>query len=91
MAARKTREAIIGASVYLWSVDEKNQFLQTNLHKTPSEKNVPNCHSSVNLNVGDLLRVITASDRSENCIRRTDNSFLKKKTCVTTYLQRNDM
>ncbi len=49
---RKTREAIIGVSVYLWLVDEKNHFLQTNIQKTPSEKNVPNC-SSVNLNVGE--------------------------------------
>ena len=49
----------IGVSVYLWSVDEKNHFLQMNLQKTPSEKNVPNC-SSVNLNVGYLLRVITS-------------------------------
>jgi hypothetical protein len=46
----------IGASVYLWLVDEKKHFLQTNLHKTPSEKNVSNC-SSVNLNVSYLLRV----------------------------------
>jgi hypothetical protein len=38
VAGRKMREAIIGASVYLWSVNEKNHFLQTNLHKTPSEK-----------------------------------------------------
>ena len=52
------REAIIGASMYLWLVNEQNHFLQMNLQKTPSEKNVPNC-SSVNLNVGDLLRVIT--------------------------------
>jgi hypothetical protein len=59
VAARKKREAIIGVSVYLWSVDEKKHFLQTNIQKTPSEKNVPNC-SSVNLNVGYLLRVITA-------------------------------
>ena len=52
----------IGVSVYfLWSVDEKNHFLQKNLQKTPSEKNVPNC-SSVNLNVGYLLRVITTLD-----------------------------
>jgi hypothetical protein len=58
VAARKTREAIIGVSVYLWSADEKNHFLQTNIQKTPSEKNVPNC-SSVNLNVGYLLRVFT--------------------------------
>ena len=28
----------IGVSVYLWSVDEKNHFLQTNIQKTPSEK-----------------------------------------------------
>ena len=28
----------IGVLVYLWSVDEKNHFLQTNLQKTPSEK-----------------------------------------------------
>jgi len=28
----------IGVSVYLWSVDEKHHFLQTNLQKTPSEK-----------------------------------------------------
>jgi hypothetical protein len=49
----------IGVSVYLWLVNEKNHFLQTNLHKTPSEKNVPNC-SSVNKNIDDLLRVITA-------------------------------
>ena len=28
----------IGVSVYLWLVDEKNHFLQTNLQKTPSEK-----------------------------------------------------
>ena len=49
----------IGVLVYLWSVVEKNHFLQTNLQKTQSEKNVPNC-SSVNLNVGYLLRVITA-------------------------------
>jgi hypothetical protein len=34
-------EAIIGASVYLWSVNEKNHFLQTNLQKTPSEKMFP--------------------------------------------------
>jgi len=27
-----------GELVYLWSVDEKNHFLQTNLQKTPSEK-----------------------------------------------------
>jgi hypothetical protein len=60
VAARKMREAIIGASVYLWSENEKNHFLQTNLQKTPSEKNVPSC-SSVNLNIGDLLRVITTS------------------------------
>jgi hypothetical protein len=59
VAARKTREAIIGASVYLWLVDEKYHFLQTNLQKTPSEKKNPNC-SSVNLNVGDLLRVVQA-------------------------------
>jgi len=32
-------------------VDEKNHFLQTNLQKTPSEKNVPNCFS-VNLKRG---------------------------------------
>jgi hypothetical protein len=38
VAARKMRETIIGASVYLWSVNEKNRFLQTNLQKTPSEK-----------------------------------------------------
>ena len=43
------REAIIGASMYLWLVNEQNHFLQTNLQKTPSEKNVPNC-SSVNQN-----------------------------------------
>ena len=50
----------ISVSIYLWSVDEKNQFLKhTNLQKTPSEKNVPNC-SSINLNVGYLMRVITA-------------------------------
>jgi hypothetical protein len=59
VAGRKLQEAIIGASVYLWSVNEKHHFLQTNLQKTPSEKKVPNC-SSVNLNIGDLLRVITA-------------------------------
>jgi hypothetical protein len=28
----------IGVSVYLWSENEKNHFLQTNVHKTPSEK-----------------------------------------------------
>jgi len=31
----------ISVLLYLWSVDEKNHFLQTNLQKTPSEKNVP--------------------------------------------------
>jgi hypothetical protein len=50
----------VGVLVYLWSVDEKHPFLQTNLQKKPSEKNVPNC-SSVNLNVGYLLRIIIAS------------------------------
>jgi len=34
----------IGVSVDLWLVDEKNHFLQTNLQKTPSEKNFPTVH-----------------------------------------------
>jgi hypothetical protein len=32
----------IGVSVYLWSVDEKNHFLQTNLQKTPSTRSTAN-------------------------------------------------
>jgi hypothetical protein len=70
VAARKMREATIGASVYLWSVD-KNHFLQTNLQKTPSEKNVPNC-LSVHLNVGDLLKVITTSPICVNFTHKSD-------------------
>ena len=54
--------------VYLW-VNEKNHFLQTNLHKTPSEKNVPNC-SSVNKNIGDLMRVITKKMKCANSAQK---------------------
>ena len=49
----------MGVSVYLWSVDERNHFLRTNIQEKLSEKNVPNC-SSVDLCVGKSKRVITA-------------------------------
>ncbi len=55
---RETREAIIGASVYLWSVDEKITFYKRIYKRHRLKKNVPIC-PSVNLNVGDLMRVIT--------------------------------